>query len=118
MTETVTVWRRVEGAADEYGEPTHALVPDVVDGCLVYEPHGADLGGADRPDGVRVTARVQLPDSYMSALPRDALRHGKIALTGRGMADEDRLDIVGSPNHGPDLPTRWSTTIEAGVVDG
>lgn len=118
MTETVTILFRKTGGEDSNGDPAIRWVPVEVDGALVYELAGSDLGDADRPDGTRVLARVQLPDSYTETLERDALKGCRIALTGRGQDIDDAYWVIGSPSHGPNLPTQWSTTIEVGRVDG
>lgn len=118
MTEQVTVLFRRTGAEDQNGDPVETWEPVEVDGALVYELAGSDLSDADRPDGTRVTARVQLPDSYMETLDRDALKGCKVALTGRGQRLDDAYWVIGSPNHAPGLPTGWDTTIEIGRTDG
>lgn len=116
--ETVTVYTRTVSAEDEYGDPVETWEPTVVEGALVYELSGSDLDDADRPDGVRVSARVQLPDPVMASFGRDALMGARIALTDRGQEEEDALFVSGSPNFAPDLPSDWNTTIEIGRVHG
>ena len=118
MPETVTVYRKSTGGEDEYGDPIVGWVPEVVEGALVYELCGSDLNDADLPDGTRVEARVQLPDSYMSEVGRDSLRGCKVALTDRGQTEDDAYWVIGSPNYAPDLPTSWNTTMNLGRTDG
>lgn len=118
MSETVTLYARSISGEDENGDPVETWTPTVVEGALVYELAGSDLADADRPDGKRVNARVQLPDEFMSTVGRDSLKGCKLALTSRGQAEEDAYWVIGSPNHAPDMPTKWSTTIEIGKVDG
>lgn len=118
MGETVTVLLRTLGGEDANGDPVESWEPFEVDGALVYELSGPDLSDADRPDGTRAVARVQLPESFMEGLGRDALKRGKVALTGRGQGLEDAYWVIGSPNHAPGLPTGWDTTIEVGRTDG
>lgn len=116
--EAVTVLFPRFGAEDAHGDAVVAWEPVEVGGALVYELAGSDLADADRPDGRRVHARVQLPDQYMSTLRRDALKGCKVALTERGQSARDAYWVIGSPNHAPGMPTEWSTTIELGRVDG
>lgn len=118
MGETVTIYFKSAGGEDEHGDPVAAFEPQVVEGALVYELAGSDLADADRPDGSRVRARVQLPDSFMETLGRDALKGCKLALADRGQTEEDAYWVIGSPNYGPGLPTGWNTTIEVGRTDG
>ena len=116
--ESITLWRKSEDGEDEYGDPVGRWEPSTVDGCLVYELAGSDLHDADMPDGIQVTARVQMPDSFMAAAGRDAPRGCKVALTDRGQTFDDAYWVVGSPNYAPDLPTGWNTTITLGRKDG
>lgn len=118
MGETVTIYFKSSDAEDEYGDPVETWKPQVVEGALVYELAGSDLADADRPDGTRVRARVQLPDECMEMFERDALKGCKIALTDRGQGENDAYWVIGSPNYAPDLPTNWNTTIEVGRTDG
>lgn len=118
MTEAVTIFSKSAVSEDEHGDPVETWEPTVVEGALVYELAGSDLNDADRPDGKRVHARVQLPDSSMETLGRDSLKGCKIALTGRGQSEEDAYLVIGSPNYAPDMPTKWNTTVEVGRVDG
>ena len=118
MAETVTIYSRSALTEDEHGDPVETWSPTVVAGALVYELAGSDLADADRPDGSRVAARVQLPDSYMSEIGRDELKGSKVTLTDRGQSEDDAYWVIGSPNYAPDLPTWWNTTIELGRVDG
>ena len=116
--EAVTVYIKTIGAEDEHGDPVETWDPTPVEGALVYETAGSDLQDADRPDGVKVMARIQLPDSAMEAFGRDALEGAKIALTDRGQTEDDAYWVIGSPNYAPVMPTAWNTTVEVGRVDG
>lgn len=116
--EAVTIYFEAKGEEDEYGDPVVGWNPVVVDDVLVYELAGSDLNDADMPEGVRVDARIQLPDTYMAGLERDSLKGCKVALTDRGQTAEDAFWVIGSPNYQANLPTRWSTTISLGRTDG
>jgi hypothetical protein len=116
--ELVTLYFKSSGSEDSHGDPVETWTPQEVEGALVYELAGSDLADADRPDGRRVKARVQLPDAAMAALPRDGLEGCRIALTARGQTAADAYWVIGSPNHAPGMPTAWSTTIEVGRTDG
>ena len=118
MTETVTIYKKSNDGEDDYGDPVEVWNPTEVSGCLVYELAGSDLKDADRPDGTRVTARIQLPDSFMMTVDRDWLKGCKVALTSRGQTEGGAYHVIGSPQYAPDLPTKWNTTIEVGRVDG
>lgn len=118
MSETVTLYFKSADAEDEHGDPVDVWVPQVIEGALVYELAGSDLDDADRPDGKRVHARVQLPNASMAAFGRDALKGARLALTGRGQSEDDAFWVIGSPNYAPDMPTCWNTTIEVGRTDG
>jgi hypothetical protein len=118
MTETVTVLKPAESGVDSYGDPIETWEPEEIPGCLVYELSGEDAVDRVRPDGVTVSARVQLPDAAMAGRPRGWLRGCRMALTGRGQEQEDAYDVVGSPERNPGMPTRWGTTIELGRAVG
>lgn len=119
MVERVTIYRKsAVPAEDEHGDPIEEWTPTVVDGALVYELSGSDLNAADRPDGTRVHARVQLPAPDMDAFGRDALKGCKLALTDRGQTEDDAYWVIGSPNPALGMPTAWGPTIEVGRVDG
>ena len=114
----MTIFFPSNDGEDEYGDPVTTWRPEAIDGALVYELAGTSLVDIDRPGGMRVYARIQLPDEYMAGLGRDALKGCRIALTGRGQTEDDAYWIVGSPNYAPSMPTRWNTTLEAGRKDG
>lgn len=118
MPEPVTVYTRSVEAEDQHGDPIETWTPEVVENCLVYELAGSDLADADMPDGTKITARVQFPDSFMANVGRDGLRGCKVALTNRGQTEDDAYWVVGSPSYAPDLPTEWNTTITLGRADG
>lgn len=112
--ECVTVYEPTVVGLDAYGDKVRGYEPHVVDDVLVRPLSGSDSGDADRPDGVRVEYALAFPKSYDGP----ALRGCKVALTDRGMTEEDALWVSGSPDVVSPCPTRWNMNVEVGRTHG
>lgn len=105
----IQVLRRVEGAADEMGEPTITWQAETVSNVLVAPSENDRIEQSGRVLGTDDTLNVYFPKTYT-----DSLKNCKLGISG------STWDVLGDPNGfiPSQCPTSWNRRVVARKVEG
>jgi hypothetical protein len=112
--ESVTIFTKVPGAKDAFGDETYTDASETVDNVLVSPQAGTEIDDSIRPDGVIVKYRLDMPKSWAYAESRKSLHGAEISVRGH------RLRVIGDPDAYTveNTPTDWCMPVYVTEAEG